>query len=557
MRSVPVGEVRRLGDRALLAGVEDADAARRLIDSLALLGLSNVREMVGGMATVMVELEAHGDDPDVFVPELAGRIAPTGQRPGSEGPAGTLHVVPCTFDGPDMDEVAERAGCSAADVVALMTAQPLTVAVVGFSPGFAYLDGLPQALQDVRRRRTPRPSVPAGSVALANGHAAVYPTASPGGWQLIGRTAESFFSPRLAPYARLSAGDRVQFTVAAGPVGSPSDGGAHTWSPPPGSRAVFEVEHPGLRTVLQDGGRRGVGGIGVPSAGPGDPYALTLANRLVGNPAEAAALEVTASGPTLHCLGPAMVAVVGGSPTVSVAGQPVTSGKVFPVNAGQQLTVGAVREGLRSYVAVAGGLLGDELFGSVATDQLCGLGPGPIAAGQSLWAAELRPPLGDHLLEGTAMTSAAGQPIALRVVPGPHAELFAGGSFEVLCAQTFTVAAESNRVGVRLVPRDGQVSALAAESGRSELDSQGTVTGVVQVPPDGHPVVLLPDHATLGGYPVLAVVASADHGLLGQCAPGSHVVLVPIEHGEARRALAERRRQVDSAVVGHYPLAVD
>ena len=114
----------------------------------------------------------------------------------------------------------------------------------------------------------------------------------------------------------------------------------------------------------------------------------------------------------------------------------------------------------------------------------------------------------------------------------------------------------SNRVGIRLRSETG-ACALRGRSGGGELDSQGVVTGAVQVPPDGDPVVLMPDHATLGGYPVLAVVASADHGLLGQCAPGTRVRLAPVELGAADEAWRAARRELSRAVVGPYPLAVD
>jgi allophanate hydrolase subunit 2 len=142
-------------------------------------------------------------------------------------------------------------------------------------------------------------------------------------------------------------------------------------------------------------------------------------------------------------------------------------------------------------------------------------------------------------------------------VPGPHTERFAPGAFASLATASFTVESESNRVGLLLQPGGDPPWAPLAGGVTAELDSQGTVVGAVQIPPNGHPVILLPDHATLGGYPVLAVVAAADHGLLGQCAPGMRVVLVPIDHGEARDAQRARRRDMETAVVGRYPLAVD
>jgi allophanate hydrolase subunit 2 len=142
-------------------------------------------------------------------------------------------------------------------------------------------------------------------------------------------------------------------------------------------------------------------------------------------------------------------------------------------------------------------------------------------------------------------------------VPGPHGEWFAPDALRVLAEAQFHVEDESNRVGLRLRPEGGALRLLSADGDRSGLDSQGVVTGAVQVPPDGHPVVLLPDHATLGGYPVVAVVAAVDHGRLGQCAPGDTVQFVPLDLEEARRERRLQMRAMESAVVGHYPLAVD
>jgi allophanate hydrolase subunit 2 len=118
------------------------------------------------------------------------------------------------------------------------------------------------------------------------------------------------------------------------------------------------------------------------------------------------------------------------------------------------------------------------------------------------------------------------------------------------------VEAASNRVGLRLRAEAGAVTPRSGPGGGT-LDSQGVVTGAVQVPPDGGPVVLGPDHATLGGYAVLAVVASVDHGLLGQCAPGTRVRLVPVASSEADEARRTSRRELARAVAGTYPLAVD
>jgi biotin-dependent carboxylase-like uncharacterized protein len=308
--------------------------------------------------------------------------------------------------------------------------------------------------------------------------------------------------------------------------------------------------------VLQDGGRLGVAAAGVPWAGPADPISLALANRLAGNADDAAAIEVTAGGLKLRGLSPCHVAVVGGTPEVRVDGHPVDDGRVTPVPEGGLLEVGAFRAGCRTYEAVAGGFLGPRFFGSVATDQLSGLGPGALVPGRRLHAGPWSPPLGDHLADDGS--GAAGNPpgvVELRVVAGPHGDVFAPDALARLAECAFVVDDSSNRVGIRLLA-DGRTSVPVpqTESG-GRLDSHGVVTGVVQVPPGGQPVVLGPDHATLGGYPVLAVVAAADHGSLGQCAPGTRVRFVPVDLEAAERAWRVLRRRLDGAVVGHYPLA--
>ena len=484
-RSVPVGEIRPLGDHALLLGVADAAAARRLTRSLHAARLEGVAEVVGGLATVMVAFDPTTGDVDAPRPLLAHLLEEVCAQPDDDEDGGTaLLEIPCTFDGPDLAEVATLVGSTPEAVVAMLTARPLTVAAVGFSPGFAYLAGLPAVLGQVPRRARPRPAVPAGSVALANGHAAVYPSASPGGWQLIGHTDEPLFSPWQTPYARLAPGDHVRFVESA-PTAGHDAGRSSTWrhapvrlseAPPPGSRAVFEVDEAGLRSVLQDGGRRGLAALGVPAASPADPDSFQLANELVGNPVGACTLEITARGPTLRGLSPTFVAVVGGSPDLRLQGQPVAAGRVVPVAAGQRLVVGPVRDGFRCYLALAGGFVGPPLFGSYASDQLAGLGPGPILPGTQLWGGTMEPPLGDHLRAGASPRVDQEGPVALRVVPGPHHERFAPGTFAALASMRFTRRGRQQPGGAAAAP--GSAHTGAAGCPRSPRRAR--------LPGDGH-----------------------------------------------------------------------
>ena len=247
-------------------------------------------------------------------------------------------------------------------VVELACGTDLQVAFVGFAPGFPYLVGLPPALATVPRRATPRVSVPAGLGGRRRWVRLRVPGDHPGRMALLGHTTVRLFDPDRPPYAVLRAGDtsgshRLART-ATGPGGPTGSG---ITSPRPlvtarGGRYV-EVVDPGLLSLIEDGGRRQVAAMGVPRAGPADPDSMRLANRLVGNPDGAAAIEVTALGPTLRFIGPATSPWCPPGLTVrrSCRRTPVTAGVVIPVRDGQVVTVGRIRGGLRAYLSVSGG----------------------------------------------------------------------------------------------------------------------------------------------------------------------------------------------------------
>jgi biotin-dependent carboxylase-like uncharacterized protein len=240
------------------------------------------------------------------------------------------------------------------------------------------------------------------------------------------------------------------------------------------------------------------------------------------------------------------LAVVG-EVALTLDGKEVAANRVVPFASGQRLVLGPLRRGLRAYVAVAGGLAVPQVLASSSTDQLSGTGPGVLRSGDEIGFGRPDGPMGDHLAPGTS----SDEETVLRVLEGPHGRWFAEDAMARLSARRFVVGQASNRVGTRLegLEAGGGIDRLA-----EELPSQGMVTGAVQVPPDGMPVVLGPDHGVLGGYPVLAVVIQADLGRLGQCRPGQGVRLVPIDRAEAADAAFRLRRFLGEAVVGRYPV---
>ena len=201
--------VRPVGERALLVEVEELETVHRLHAALRQLAPPGVVELVPAYRTVLIVAEP---DRAGVLDELAAAL-PELELPPAEAVAGDTVEVPVRYDGEDLPEVARLTGLSAEEVVRHHTAPEYTVAFLGFSPGFPYLVGLDPALE-VPRRDTPRTSIPAGSVGLAGNQTGIYPTASPGGWQLIGRTELKLFDPGRDPPALLAPGARLRFTVA-------------------------------------------------------------------------------------------------------------------------------------------------------------------------------------------------------------------------------------------------------------------------------------------------------------------------------------------------------
>ena len=201
--------LRPAGERGLLVELEDLETVHRLHAALRALDPPGVVELVPAYRTLLVVAEP--DRPDALE-ELAAEL-PRLELPPAEAVAGDPVEVPVRYDGEDLGEVARLTGLDADEVVRRHTAPGYTVAFLGFSPGFPYLVGLDPALR-VPRRDTPRTSIPAGSVGLAGDQTGIYPTASPGGWRLIGRTEVTLFDPGRDPPALLAPGSRLRFTVA-------------------------------------------------------------------------------------------------------------------------------------------------------------------------------------------------------------------------------------------------------------------------------------------------------------------------------------------------------
>jgi biotin-dependent carboxylase-like uncharacterized protein len=269
------------------------------------------------------------------------------------------------------------------------------------------------------------------------------------------------------------------------------------------------VRTAGGNVTIQDLGRPGYAHLGVGRSGAADRGALRLANRLVGNPPGAAGLEITFGGLVFIARQAITVALTG-----AAAAGPLGWGAAVTLAAGTEIEIGRPAQGLRSYLAVRGGIEAVPVLGSRSTDVLGGLGPAPVTAGQTLalgrqFATEI----------SGEVASPVPTPAALRVLAGPRADWFSADALTTLTTTAWTVRPDSNRIGVRL---DGP-ALTRVQAG--ELATEPTLPGALQIPPDGRPIVLGPDAPVTGGYPVLAVLADADLDAAGQLRPGDTVRL--------------------------------
>lgn len=303
---------------------------------------------------------------------------------------------------------------------------------------------------------------------------------------------------------------------------------------------MIEVLTSGPATTIQDLGRDGYGHLGVPVAGAVDRLALRTANRLVGNPDGAAALEMAAEGASLRFGADASVALTGGALELQLDGAPAPMYQTLSVKAGMELRCGRVVQGWRSYLAIAGGVQAEAVLGSRSTDTLSGLGPAPLATGMQLKLGPAPASRAGAYLRSPPQYVA---PVRLRILAGAHQEWFSPEALLALRGMTFRVSSQSDRVGLRL---EGPALQRVKEG---ELPSLGMLEGAIQVPGSGQAIMLMANHGTTGGYPVIAHVIAADLHLAAQLPPGAAVGFVDVSRGEALQALRQQELRLSQDLI--------
>ena len=471
-----------MGDGAVLLELPNAEA-RALAQLLFLKRPEGFLEAVPGARTLLV----------LFDPASFDR-AVLDERPAAASVVSRTVTLRTVYDGPDLAELSARLGFDAAS--AHSKAEHI-VQFLGFQPGFAYMSGgfaVPRLL-------TPRVKVPRGSVAVADGYTGVYPSDSPGGWWLIGRIFDELFDPQADPPSLLAPGDRVVFRAMLAEEAANISGERRSLlgqagerrSPeknPDAGEGVLRIVKSGGHSTVQGAPRYGFGQYGVPAGGAMDLASLAAANELLGNAPLAAGLEAVLATPALEALVPLRVSAGG-------AVHSLAAGQILPPQKGL----------LRTYLAVEGGLAQDPP----------GAPQSPLESGQILHRAVKSARQPQRRLPPLPK---ADNPLQLRVQGGPQLTWFENP--RLLFDSEWRLTPQTDRRGARL---DGPKLLLNRPS---DLQSEGTAPGAIQVPGDGQPIILGPDRPVTGGYAKIAAVLWDDLPLLAQARPGARIRFVKV-----------------------------
>ena len=555
--------IRDAGDSAILLELEpviDPDVNARAIAIATALrdrALSGVRDVIPTYRSVAV----HFDPLTCDIDSLRNALRQAAASPPVAA-SGSLIEVPVAYggdNGPDLDEVAAFAKLPAQAVIDRHCGTEYRVFMLGFLPGFAYMGTVDGSIA-APRKATPRMRIPEGSVGIAGRQTGVYPRPSPGGWQLIGRTWLDVFDPTREPASLFRAGDRVRFVPSRDSGSGIRDSRREPRTnesrvPNPESRSITILK-PGLFTTIQDDGRWGYQDQGVPVSGPMDRHAHRLANALVGNPPDAATLEVTLLGPELRFDQPALIAVTGADLEAAIDDRPAAVDVSHRVASGGILRFGARRSGTRAYIAIDGGIGVPPVLGSRSTHVVSALGGidgRALRAGDRLALGSPNSQQGESRRGPFRSVAKSPGGARLRAIRGPQDYYFDESVFNWLTRTRFTVSPRSDRMGYRLVPgsripnpalREPQ-GAPSSPRGESPIPgamiSDAAFTGGIQIPPSGDPILLMADRQTTGGYPQIGTVITADLPLAGQLAPGDWIEFALCTRLEAIAALTEQQ----------------
>ncbi|OCG12889.1 allophanate hydrolase [Gilliamella sp. wkB292] len=509
---------------ALIVELASLEQTMALTNSLqSLLAQGNIEEIIPAARTILIHynpitIDANTIANHIVKLDITSDVITSGEQ----------ITIPVRYNGEDLDQVAQYLGITVDEVITRHTSNEYQVAFCGFAPGFAYMVSKTAQL-DVPRRQSPRVRIPAGSVALAGEFSSIYPQASPGGWQLIGITDVAVWDIYREQPALFKPGTRVNFVDASKTAVQYHLPAAKRPNSVIYPTSDIKILSAGLQTLLQDNGRMGQAALGISESGAMDKTALHSANRVLGNPINEAALEITQGGFSAQINSPMLVAVTGAACEITIStstGEKYQASMYQPIQLehGDTICLGHVKNGVRSYFAVRGGFEVSPILTSCSFDTLAQVGPAPLKVGDTL-AIKHQQKLNPVSLTQTPALHypSSNDVVELDIVLGPRTDWFTKQAISLLTSQLWQVTPASNRIGLRLLGD----TPLAREK-HQELPSEGTCIGAIQIPANGQPVLFLNDHPLTGGYPVIGAVCNYHLDLAGQIPVNAKIKFNPI-----------------------------
>ena len=463
-----------------------------------------------------------------------------------------VHTIRICYDervAPDLVTSAAQCKLTTREFIELHQQSNFTVDIVGFMPGFAYCSGLNPQLK-LPRLKSPRAAVPAGSIAIAGLQTAIYPQATPGGWNLIGKCPETLFDVNRNPPGLFMPGDQIQIEeitfaelleIEAVEATANKHNIALVQSHEP-KPIDLEIMNSGTLTTIQDAPRYGLMHWAVSPGGSVDQAALQLANALVGNAPDTAALEITSIGPRLIFHNAAIIAWIGGICEVKINGQLTPGNRPISIKAGSRVEFAEIASGYRLILAIRGGIDTPTILGRKGSYLSANIGPKRLQKGDVLSLiqssqVDMEPALQalvdqskpQHYPKWSIQSPyIANQKIAvIDALPGLHLQQLSKKEQALFWQTVWTISPQSNRMGMRL---QGD---FALKIPFPEIASQGMMLGTVQLPASGEPIIMMAEHQTTGGYPRLAEVIRSAQTKLAQLKPGQQIRLNPVTLNEA------------------------
>jgi KipI family sensor histidine kinase inhibitor len=472
----------------------------------AVRGVAHSRAWIIGHSSLLGTFEAPSTTYEGFAAAVREALRRRGAPPARETTPARTHSIPVSFsdaDAPDLPLLLEQARLTREEFLEVIEGLALRARFLGFLRGFAYLEGIPASWQ-LPRRPTSRARVPAGSFAIGGAMAAFYPAESPGGWNLIGRTATPLWDITRDRPNTIAAGDEIRIRVSAAVAEHPTgrDEQDASSSSTEASATLCTVRAAGQLTLVVAARDEKRCEWGLPPGGPFDAEGAAAANLAVGNNETETLLECAMVGPTLEFHERALLSWLGAEVSIRVGARAIVEPRLFEAAAGEIVEVGRLRNGLRGLLSVRGGFADPAERFAVT--------PRALRTGEEIRRGSRR-----SADRGRIRALERDDRLVLRALAGPHpAER---GLVEWIGTSRWTVSPSIDRAGLRL-QGDGRHPSISAE-----LPSCGMQFGTVQCHPNGDLVVLGPDHPVTGGYLQPITVVTGDLWKLGQLGPGEQV----------------------------------